>query len=167
MTTFRADKTTRNSDDGKVLLAGAIFAIFLMVAAPFLQKMYDVFLSPRPFITATLEIIPNGTDEPFILYDADANQPVEGTWIASLKDESGTMLASRYGHGVYNDLPDDARKWTFFAFFDNEKGLNSPGVPNIPFQVCVRYSVEARDSGATDETPLYCSAIYTPPGVRS
>lgn len=161
MTTIRAPKTTRNQDDFRVLMAGTLFAIFLMVGTPTFMKLWDTFVSPRPFVSATLEIAEDETGTPFILYDADATQPVDGVWIASLEGEDGEQMITRRGNGSYSEKEDLPRPWTWFAFFDNEKGLNSPGLPNVKFRVCVRYIVTARDSGIHDETPTYCSPFYT------
>lgn len=157
----RVEKTTKNRDDFRVLMAGILFAIFLTIANPFVMKMWDTLVAERPFVTASLEVAQKGNSEPFILYDADATEPVDGVWVASMVDESGSQLATRRGNGSYNNSPDNLRSWSWFAFFDNDKGLNSPGVPNVPFKVCIRYIVTARDSGASDESPTYCSQLFT------
>ena len=160
----RAEKTTKNRDDFRVLIASTLFAILLIVANPFVMRMWDTLVAERPFITASLEIVQKENDEPYILYDADATEPVDGVWIASMVDEFGSQLTTRRGNGSYNDSFDRPRIWTWFAFFDNDKGLNSPVVPNVPFKVCVRYIVTARDSGASDESPTYCSQLFTAHG---
>lgn len=164
MIALRADKTNRNRDDFRVLMAGIIFAIFLMVSNGFFMKMWDDFVSAKPFVSATLEIKDLGKPEPYVLYDADATQQVDGVWVASIVDTNNAQIMTRRGDGSYNDNIDGPRLWTWAAFFDNDKGLNDPGVPNVPFKVCVRYIVEARDSGATDESPTYCSKIFDPKG---
>lgn len=165
MVGFRVEKTNSNRDDFKVLMTGIMLAIFIMIGFPTLQNVWDEFVSKRPFITATVEVVAPRLpgEEPRILYDADPNQPVDGFWIASIVDaEDGVQLLTRTGEGHYQVVDDHARLWTWFAFFDNEKGLSSPGVPNVPFKVCVRYSVNARDSGNLDEGPLFCSNTYDP-----
>lgn len=161
MNTLRAEKTTRNKDDFRVLMAGTMFAILLMTVGPTISKLWDLGISTRPYVSATLQIVPH-EGEPQILYDADANQEVDGTWVASMVDDRGAQLVTRRGEGSYSEKIDDPRLWTWFAFFDNDRGLNSPGVPNVPFKVCVRYIVAARDSGITDESPEYCSQLFDP-----
>lgn len=162
MSTLRAEKTTRNVDDFRVLMAGCMIAIMLMVGGPFMQKMYDTFIQERPFMVATVEIVQEGNDEPFILYDTDPNEPVSGYWIASMVGEDGEQLLTRQGEGSYSNDVDLPHKWTWFAFFDNDKGFNSPGIPNVPFRVCVRYDLTTRDSGTVDSTPNYCSNLFIP-----
>lgn len=162
MSTLRAEKTTRNRDDFRVLMAGTVFAIFIMVFTPSIMQIWDHFVAPRPFVTSTLKIEKSATGTPFVMYDADAIKEVDGVWIASLVDGDGQQLMTRRGNGSYNDDVDFPRPWTWFAFFDNDKGLDSPGVPDVPFKVCVRYIVSARDSGVTDETPTYCSNLFDP-----
>jgi len=162
MSTLRAEKTTRNVDDFRVLMAGCMIAILLMVGSPFMQKMYDTFIQERPFMVATVEIVQEGDDEPFILYDPDAKEPVVGYWIASMVGQDDEQLITRRGEGSYTSAEDGPRKWTWAAFFDNGKGLNSPGIPNVPFRICVRYDLTTRDSGAVDTTPNYCSNLFIP-----
>jgi hypothetical protein len=162
MSTLRAEKTTRNQDDYKVLMIGMVFSIFLMLVTPLAHRQWDVFVSDRPFVSATIEVVQRGNGEPYILYDADATQAVDGIWSASMIDENGFQIVTRAGEGHYNSNEDGPRPWSWYAFFDNDKGLNSPGVPNVPFKVCVRYIVDARDSGVHDESPTYCSALFTP-----
>ena len=162
MNTMRAEKTTRNADDFKVLFVGAIFALLLITGIPFSQRIWDMYISDRPFITATVEIRQDVIGEPYIMYDADANQDVTGTWIASLQEADGTQILTRHGQGSYTKQEDDPKRWTWFAWFDNEKGLNSPGVPNVPFRACVRYAVETRDTDIHDNTADYCSNLFTP-----
>lgn len=162
MSMFRADKTTRENDDFKVLLSGLLVAIFLMVSISFGKRTYDQFAFSRPFIVATVKVVQQGNAEPYILYDADANQDVFGYWIASMIDAKGGQMVTRHGEGSYTDDVDDPRFWTWFAFFDNKKGLNSPRIPDVSFRVCVRYAVDARYSGIHDDTPNYCSNLFTP-----
>lgn len=166
MVEFRADKTTRNNDDFKVMVIGVLLAILLMVGTPTVETLWDRFISDRPYISATVEIVPPIHEgvEPTILYDADPNQSVDGNWIASIVGADNEQFATRTGVGHYVVKQDDPKIWTWFAFFDNEKGLNSPGYPDVPFKVCVRYVVNARDSGSNDEGPDYCSKIYDPRG---
>lgn len=164
MSMFRADKTTKGNDDYKVLLSGLLVSIFLMVFVPFGERSYDQFISSRPFIMSTVEVVQRGNAEPYILYDADADQDVFGYWIASIMDENGSQIVTRHGEGSYTVDNDGPRPWTWFAFFDNERGLNSPGVPDVPFRVCVRYAVDARDTGVHDDTPKYCSNLFIPRG---
>ncbi|ANJ20877.1 hypothetical protein RDp07_gp66 [Roseobacter phage RD-1410Ws-07] len=133
---------------------------------PFVFRVYDYFWADRPFITATVEIVHvEGSDIPMINYDADATQLVSGTWIASIyevHDGEATRITSRRGPGSYHNRMDEPRLWTWAAFFDNEQDVSTPDVPNDVFMVCVRYDVEASDSGVSDQTPKFCSRPYDP-----
>ena len=162
MSTLRAEKTTQNQDDYRVLLVGMVFSILLMLFVPIIHTVWDTHFSARPFVSATIKIVKGAEGELGIMYDADATKPVDGTWVAMMLDENNSQLMTRRGEGSYNPTIDDPRFWTWTAFFDNDKGLNSPGVPNVPFKVCVRYIVEARNSGVSDESPQYCSNLFDP-----
>lgn len=160
---FRADKTTPNRDDFRVLMVGTMIAIFMMLIIPVVAQVYDTTIAGRPFVTATVEIIQ--TDDyqnPMLLYDADAKQPTDATWIAMIRDEKGYRLDTRRGHGSYEVEDDNPRLWTWEAFFETENGIARPPVPKKPFQVCVRYVSVARDSGVLDHTPESCSKIFYP-----
>lgn len=165
--TLRAEKTNTFRDDVRVLMAGILFCIFMILMQPFVFRAYDYFWAERPFVSATVEIV--FVDEglpPMIKYDADATQPVVGEWIASVHeiDENGNpvRITSRRGNGRYSDQKDDPKLWTWAAWFDNEMDYSTPEVPTVPFKVCVRYDVDARDSGVNDDSPLYCSQVYDP-----
>jgi len=162
MITLRVEKTTKNQDDFRVLMFGSLVTLLLLVSGPYIVKVWDTLFASRPFVSATLEIVDRGGIEPRILYDPDALRAADGFWFASMVDESGVQLLTRRGEGSYNSNVDGPEEWTWFAFFDNNRGLNSPGVPTVPFQICVRYIVESRFSGSTDETPTYCSPLYDP-----
>lgn len=160
---FRAEKTTRNRDDFRVMMVGSVVAIFLILVIPVIQKLYDDILASRPFITATVEVIQTDDYErPMILYDADAKQPADADWVAIVRDEKGNRLSSRRGEGSYSVKEDNPRLWTWAAFFDDEKGTVPPAVPRGPFQICLRYISVARDSGSQDETPERCSKVFYP-----
>lgn len=159
---LRAEKTTRNRDDLRVMIAGSVFCILMIMAQGAYTKFHDAFIAERPFVKATVELIWVEEDlPPLVLYDADANQPVSGTWTASVYTENGIRLNSRKGNGNYNDNEDDAKLWSWTAWFDNEKS-DPPPVPAEPFYVCVRYDVTANDSGVDDSTEKFCSHPYFP-----
>lgn len=164
--TVRAEKKGKNQDDLRVMLAGTMFLIFLILVQPIVLKVYDTFFAERPFIEATVKVLAvKGSDTPVILYDADAKQAVNGQWIASIHSlENGNFqrITSRRGEGSYNSLSDPPRVWSWSAFFDNEQDVTTPEVPKVPFKVCVRYDVEAKDSGIGDETEEFCSVVYDP-----
>lgn len=160
---FRVEKTTRNKDDLRVMIAGTLFCIFMILMQPVAFRVYDYIWADRPFVSATVEIIGvEGSDIPVIKYDADATQNVTGTWIASIHEAGGDRITSRRGPGSYNALEDDPKIWTWAAFFDNEQDTNTPVVPTFPFFICVRYDVDARDSGVNDQTEKFCSDVYNP-----
>jgi len=159
---FRIEKDEKNHDDFKVLLFGVMLAILIMIGTPTLMTIWDKFYWNKPFVSATLEIIENDAGSIYILYDTDAVEEVDGEWIASILGENDEQINTRRGEGSYNTKIDNPRPWTWFAFFDNDKGLSSPQIPNVPFKVCVRYIVSTRDSGVVNESPDYCSEIYEP-----
>jgi hypothetical protein len=160
---LRAEKTGTFKDDLRVMIAGTLFCIFMIFMQPFIFKVYDYYWADRPFVTATVQVVGvSGSDIPLIKYDADATQNVTGKWIASIHYEDGSRITSRRGDGSYHSRTDDPKLWTWAAFFDNEQNIDSPEVPNRPFKVCVRYDVEARDSGVDDQTEKFCSDVFDP-----
>jgi len=160
---FRAEKTTRNRDDFKVMVVGVMIGIIILLGVPIGNGLYDQTLAARPFVTATVEVVKTPDYEnPMLLYDADAKQHVQATWIAIIRDANGSRLETRRGTGDYVVREDNPRLWTWEAFFDNESGGASPRVPEQPFMVCLRYTSRTVDSDTTDETPEVCSKIFYP-----
>ena len=157
----RVEKSgNRNKDDLRVMIAGVFLCIFMLFGQTAYQKLYDQFFADRPFISAYVEIfhVQDGLP-PLIKYDADPNQNVTGTWIASIYQADGTRLSSRRGIGNYVVRDDEPKLWAWSAWFDNEQS-DPPAIPDEPFYICVRYSVEANDSGIDDDTDRFCSNIY-------
>lgn len=159
----RAEKTGTLKDDLRVMIAGVLFCIFLLLMQPFVFRVHDYYWAERPFVTATVQVVGVLDSKiPMVKYDADASQNVNGTWIASIHYEDGSRITSRRGEGSYNTHEDEPKIWTWAAFFDNEQNIDSPDVPDRPFVVCVRYDVEARDSGVDDQSPKFCSETFYP-----
>lgn len=163
MPQLRVEKSgNKNKDDLRVMIAGVVLCILFLFGQTAYQKLHDEFFAPRPFITATVEIVHVAEGlPPLIKYDADPNQNVTGTWVASLYDEGGTRLSTRRGLGNYNVAEDEPKFWAWSAWFDNEQS-DPPAIPDHPFYVCVRYQVEATDSGVDDSTAKFCSNVYDP-----
>lgn len=160
---IRVEKSgNRNKDDLRVLLAGIIICVMMIFGQNTYLFLEDKFFAERPFITATLEIVHVDEEvEPFILYDADPNQNVTGTWVASVYKADGTRLTSRRGQGNYLYADDEPNFWAWAAWFDNEQS-DPPAIPTEPFYVCVRYDVTANDSGVDDSGDVFCSNVYDP-----
>lgn len=162
MPTIRAEKTTKNKDDLRVMIAGVVLCILMIFGQTAYAKFYDAFLAERPFITATVEIIHVADDlPPLIKYDADPNQNVNGTWIASVYLADETRLSTRRGFGNYRFSDDEPKYWAWSAWFDNEQS-DPPAIPTEAFYICVRYDIEANDSGIHDAGPRFCSQVYDP-----
>jgi hypothetical protein len=163
---MRVDKTTRNADDFRVLMAGAIIAIIIMLVQPLTVKFWDGFVAGRPFVTATVEVIfDEEAQEVKVLYDADAKQATDAVWIATIYADKGDRLFSRRGNGSYSTKIDNPKLWTWSAFWDNEKGLDPPEIPDEAFAICLRYISTARRSGILDETPEVCSETFYPEAI--
>jgi hypothetical protein len=158
---MRVDKTTRNADDFRVLMAGAIVAIIIMLVQPLTVKFWDGFVAGRPFVTATVEVVFDESSQSVkVLYDADAKQATDAIWIGTIQTEEGDRIFTRRGTGAYSTKVDNPRLWLWSAFWDNEKGLEDPEIPNEAFKICLRYISTARRSGILDETPEMCSNTF-------
>lgn len=160
---LRVEKSgNKNKDDVRVLLAGVILCILMIFGQRTYMGLYDTFIAERPFITATIEVVHVDPEvEPLILYDADPNQNVTGTWIASIYTKNGTRLATRRGEGNYREADDIPRFWAWEAFFDNKED-KAPEIPTQPFYICVRYDVTANDTQVPDSSDDFCSNVYDP-----
>lgn len=160
---MRVEKTTPNADDFRVLLWGAVIAIGLMVFMPTASRLWDTHIAERPFVSATVEVVKiEGREKPALLYDADATRPVDATWIATLWTEDEVRIFTTRGTGDYSPKEDNPKLWTWNAFFDNEIGGTIPNVPVQPFQVCLRYISQTRDTLVADESEITCSAVFYP-----
>ena len=158
---IRAEKSgNKNKDDLRVMIAGVLLCVLFLFGQVAYNKIYDEFFAPRPFITATVEIIHVGNGlPPLIKYDADPNQNVSGTWVSSVYLADGTRQSSRRGYGNYVVMDDSPKLWAWSSWFDNEQS-DPPEIPDEPFYVCVMYQVEATDSEVDDSTEEYCSNVY-------
>lgn len=166
---MRAEKTTKNRDDLRVMIAGVLVCIFMLLIQKPVFWLYDHFYAERPFMTATVEIVAvPGRARPMIRYDADAYQHVRGIWIASAHATSSgedERLFTRRGEGNYvgNNVDDEPKLWTWSAFFDNEKDdWVMPEVPTEPFRICVRYDAATVDSNYQFNTEDHCSEPFDP-----
>ena len=160
---FRAERTTQNRDDFKVLIIGLMIGIVMLLVFPMVGPVGDKYFKERPFIRATVEVIQTyNYERPMLLYDADAVLLVEATWIAIIRDADDNRLATRRGTGNYSTDEDNPRLWTWAAFFDQSDGTEPPPTPVQPFKVCVRYISVTIDTRVSDETPETCSLIFNP-----
>lgn len=161
----RAEKTTKNQDDLRVMVAGTVFCIFLILAQPFGLKLYDTYVAPRPFITATLEVVyVVGRTEPMVRYDADAIKPVNGFWTATVylyHDNEWVLFGSRIGEGTYSNVEDEPKLWTWAAFFGKGKDT-PPDIPNELFRICINYDVTTNTTEVNDQTLEFCSEPFDP-----
>lgn len=160
---FRAEKTTQNCDDYKVLMIGIMITIILMMTIPSFIKFYDYMFVERPFVQATVEVVQSiDYEKPMLLHDADANRIVDAIWVAVIYDANMQRLDSRRGNGTYTKAEDNPRLWAWEAFFEREDGTVVPNVPEQPFFVCVRYTSVTRLSRIEDESPEVCSKLFHP-----
>lgn len=160
MVSLRAEKTTRNKDDLRVMVAGTMVCIFMLFIQTGYGRFYDIYVAPRPYVFASVELYHVAENlPPVILYDADANQAVKGLWIASIYTADDVRLNSRRGEGSYTNFEDGPKIWAWSAWFDNEQS-DPPPIPDQPFYICVRYDVVANDSGVNDSSVPYCSELY-------
>lgn len=164
---LRAEKTTQNHDDFKVLLVGCVITLMILTMIPLISRGVDLYLTHRPFVVAqTLELIPvEESNTPGILYDADASVNVDSTWIVSIEVPDETrgplyLISGRASYSIHNE--DQAKIWTWQSWFDDGMGVKSPAVPDEPFMVCVRYVSVAKATLVSDETPKKCSPLYDP-----
>lgn len=165
---MRAEKTTKNRDDLRVMLAGVLFCIFILMLQKPIFWLYDYWYAERPFMTATIEIVAvPGRTRPMIRYDVEAYQHIRGIWIAAAyadSDENGRLFSRRgYGNYIGGTSNDKPKLWTWSAFFDNEQDdWVIPEVPNEPFKICVRYDAVTVDSNYSFNTDNYCSEPFDP-----
>lgn len=153
---IRADKTTPNADATRTLIFGVIAAICIIVGLDPAVTLWERYMSPRPWITAIVEIVPSRDGKPDILYKPMARFPVKGTWTAFTQTESGKR--SRPGKGEGNYKPNDRppQLWSWQDWF----GIDLPE-PREPYQACVFYHAQS-DRGVWDQSDPVCSPFYDP-----
>ena len=153
---IRADKTTPNADATRTLIFGVVVAICIIVGLDPAVVLWERYASHRPWITASIEIVPSQEGKPNILYKALAQFPVRGTWTAFTQTEAGKRSRPGKGEGIYklNDRP--PQLWSWQDWF----GVDLPE-PTVPYQACVFYHVHT-DRGVWDITDPVCSRLYDP-----
>ncbi len=52
---FRAEKTTSNRDDFKVMIVGSVIGILLLLVFPVIERMYDQSWVDHPLVKVTVE----------------------------------------------------------------------------------------------------------------
>lgn len=162
---LRVEKVNSNVDDFRVFLAGfTILGLMLVLQGP-AMLLFDKYFAERPFLTAFIELRAAENGDVIVTYDADATQPIDGVWIATVHAGDGARLDSRRGTGKYSAKIDSPREWSWVAFFSAEDGVPPPAIPTGDFYVCVRYEATARDSGFTHDTGEYCSNVISEPKV--
>lgn len=133
-----------------------ISVLGILVVEP-IQRLYDLYVRDRPFVTASVEIQRSLDGEIRILYAARATTDVRVNWSAWV-DVEGRRTCG--GHGVSGHGPESlARKpkpWDWADWLQAQ----CP-VPIVPFSVCVRY-VAITASGVGDTTAPYCSETFDP-----
>jgi len=153
---IRAHKTTPNADATRTLIFGVVVAICIIVGLDPAVVLWERYASHRPWITASIEIVPSQEGKPNILYKPMARFPVNGTWTAFLQTESGMRTRSGKGEGDYkpNDRPPQLWAWADWLGFD-------PPEPREPYQACVFYHAQS-DRGVWDQSDPVCSPFYDP-----
>ncbi|WP_226780380.1 hypothetical protein [Oceaniglobus trochenteri] len=153
---IRVSKGTPNENALRTMLVGAFLTVVILVGIDPAVRVYDEHLRVRPWLHATIEIIPQRNDrKPVLLYRVNAPAFVEGRWKAWPELESGRRLAGGGGSGTYSTKSVE-RAWDWDAFFEADRP-----VPNEPFRICVSYTVRTARGVAGDFGP-FCSDLYDP-----
>ena len=137
-----------------------VTGVYLIFATPLIRE-YQRYALDRPFVTAALEVVDDGSGGVGILYDADAVVAVKGSWLATIYSGAGWRVADRRGPGRYTTEVDDPKPWTWHNFFQDASNGPRPAVPPFPFYVCVSYDV-ATSYGVSDVTEDFCSPVFNP-----
>ena len=122
------------------------------------QRLYDEYARPRPWISASLEIIPGDDvgDEPLIIYDVQAYIPVRGSWTAWL-EFNGRQICFGRGLGAYSPETKRNRIWPLHEWL----GRTDCTLPPVPYTACVSYQVTT-DSGVSGGFGPKCSPLFDP-----
>lgn len=140
-----------------VFLAKVCFVVlvFGLVFIQPLQRAYDEYLRPVPFMTATVELVDDGGPIPAVRYAARAPIKLTGSWSAWI-EVNGKRGCNGSGPAGYGPPIKDPRLWDFHTWLGAQCA-----VPIVPFAVCVRYSVET-DTGVGNISGPFCSPVYDP-----
>lgn len=153
---IRQNKTTPNADAARVLILGAICAIIIIVALDPAVAIWQRYMVTRPWVMATVEIVPARDGRPDILYGAQGRFPVAGTWTAWIESAGGNRECTGSGPGTYRpgDKAPELWDWTDWLGRDCAE-------PDEPYRACVSYRVQS-ERGNWDTTDPTCSALYDP-----
>lgn len=140
---------------GLSTLGAMVVGLFLL--AP-IQRAYDEHFRPRPFVTALVELVASGVAAPDVRYAARADAKVTGRWSAwvSVDGKRGCGGSGESGYGPPAHAPN---LWLWADWL----GRDCP-VPDRPFAVCVRYSIETQN-GIGDIAGPFCSETFDPRGM--
>lgn len=151
--------TVQAKQEGWFLLRlfALILALGLFVVQP-VQRLYDQYLRPVPWISANLELLPpDSVDGQRIIYDVAAPVPLKGTWSAWLEVDGKSRCFGR-GGGAYGPATPRNRNWPLAEW------LAIPcATMAVPFRACVKYEVVTQ-TGAAGSFGPFCSPIYDPRG---
>lgn len=154
---FRAPKGTANFNAARTLMAGVVGAVLILVLADPAFRLWDQWLRPRPWVEATIRIVPSVSGmRPQILYAVLAQYPIDGTRTSWVEEGPDNARECR-GEGSGGYYPGSAEKaWSWSSFL----GANC-AEPARPYRVCAAFIVET-PRGVTGYFGPFCSALYDP-----
>jgi len=137
---------------------------FVLIAAwltlwivPDLERLYEKHLLQRPWITATVEIIPRDDRPPRVRYQTSTVTFLPGT-IWRTRIETKEVYRTCGGEGVW-----DYKEGTGPEIFMSSEDFHGKvcEIPAEPYRYCVSY-VPRTASGVQSDTDWYCSEFHNP-----
>ena len=154
---IRMAKKDPNADAARVLIFGVAAALCILIGLDPSIRLYQQYVSHRPWIYPIIEILPAEEGKPDIRYKAVARFPVSGVWTAYLEDAGGQRLCGASGTGHYRPNDDPPKIWDWPAWLGTDCAL-----PKGEFRACVFYAVET-NRGTKDTTEPVCSKFWGKP----
>lgn len=153
---MRAEKGSPNENAYRTLIPGVVLAIIILLGVDPAARIYDRHLKPRPWISATITLVPTVGAKPNVRYAVHSRSYVSGRWRAWVETESGVRVCGGTGTGSYSARHETPRMWGWNAWLGADCAE-----PPVPYRLCVSYDVST-PSGVPGDFGPSCSAIHDP-----
>lgn len=130
-------------------------ALFMLVFVEPIERLLDQHVRERPFVRATVELIPNAGGKPSVLYRASAEKHTPARWSAWVS-VNGARVCGASGQSGYGPAASEPALWNWESWL----GVNCPE-PRVPYSLCVRYFATT-PTGINDTSPPVCTETYDP-----
>ncbi len=163
---IRRAKGTPGQNMWHVLHMGVVLLALILLFLPALERLAEHILMPDTPISAELELVWDEGEvkvryRPVVLWD------VEADWIGQLRDAQGGPLYTKRAPETLNYGPGVSKStspWPWTGWWEDYRlatDAANPPVPDVAFQICVRYVGTGAKGGKTFNTAYQCSDVFS------